>query len=111
MLLATLNSNIQGVTSGEHSGHDTPHSPLPITGKISSAVSDFVFISGVPIALHNSVTTEYDGCCGSSSGVVTATTSLLFHSSTKVARVSDPINTHSGSGSISATTHDFVFSQ
>lgn len=43
---ARLGDSIAGTTAGEHSGHATPHSPLPITGSISGNCSGDVFING-----------------------------------------------------------------
>ena len=47
---ARLGDSIAGTTAGEHSGHATPHSPLPITGSISGNCSGDVFINGQPAA-------------------------------------------------------------
>lgn len=75
---ARLGDSIAGTTAGEHSGHATPHSPLPITGSISGNCSGDVFINGQPAAYVGSVTTENDACCGSSQGSVGAGSGTVF---------------------------------
>jgi len=65
---ARLTDAVDGTTAGEHSGHVPPHSPEPFTGEISGACSGDVRVNGLAAATVGSITTERDGCCGSSRG-------------------------------------------
>ena len=67
---ARLTDAVDGTTAGEHSGHVPPHSPEPFTGEISGACSGDVRVNGLAAATVGSITTERDGCCGSSRGAV-----------------------------------------
>lgn len=75
---ARLNDSVTGTTAGEHSGHSPPHSPETFSGEISAGCSGDVFINGRPAATVGSVTTERDGCCGSSQGAVAVGSSTVF---------------------------------
>lgn len=99
--VARLNDSIYGITSGEHSGHSlNPHSPLPITGNISDNCSLNVFCNGIAVAHKGSVTTEVDGCCGSSSGSIAQGSSTVFVNNIPVSRKGDSISAHSGTAII-----------
>ena len=65
---ARLTDAVDGTTAGEHSGHVPPHSPEPFNGEISGACSGDVRVNGLAAATVGSITTERDGCCGSSQG-------------------------------------------
>ena len=69
---ARLTDAVDGTTAGEHSGHVPPHSPEPFTGEISGDCSGDVRVNGLAAATVGSITTERDGCCGSSQGAVAA---------------------------------------
>ena len=69
---ARLLDTVAGTTAGEHSGHVSPHPPLPFSGEISGGCSSNVRTNGRSAAIVTSVTTERDSCCGSSSGAVAA---------------------------------------
>jgi uncharacterized Zn-binding protein involved in type VI secretion len=103
---ARLNDTVAGTTGGEHSGHATPHSPMPFTGEISGGCSPNVFINGRPAATVGSVTTEQDGCCGSSNGSVAVGSSSVFINGKPAARLGDALAAHSGSGAISSGSGD-----
>ena len=101
-----LNDSVSGITAGEHSGHVPPHSPEPFSGEISAGCSGDVFINGRPAATVGSVTTERDGCCGSSQGSVAAGSSMVFINGKPAARNGDALSPHSGSGNISSGSGD-----
>lgn len=103
---ARLNDTVTGTTGGEHSGHATPHSPMPFTGEISARCSGDVFINGQPAATVGSVTTERDSCCGSSQGAVAVGSGSVFINGKPAARLGDTLAAHSGSGSISSGSGD-----
>lgn len=63
---ARITDAVAGTTAGEHAGHVPPHSPEPFSGEISGACSGTVRINGLSAATVGSITTERDGCCGSS---------------------------------------------
>lgn len=105
---ARQGDKIQGTTAGEHSGHIDAHSPLPISGEISGGCSPNVFINGQPAAIVGSITTERDGCCGSSTGNVAVGSSSVFINGRPAARLGDALNPHNGSGSISSGSDDVL---
>lgn len=65
-----------------------------------------VFINGRPAATVGSITTERDGCCGSSTGVVAAGSGSVFINGKPAARLGDALTPHSGSGAISGGSGD-----
>ena len=67
---ARITDAVAGTTAGEHTGHVPPHSPEQFSGEISGACSGTVRINGLAAATVGSITTERDGCCGSSEGTV-----------------------------------------
>ena len=89
---ARLTDAVDGTTAGEHSGHVPPHSPEPFTGEISGA--------GLAAATVGSITTERDGCCGSSRGAVAAGSGTVRINGKAAARTGDALAPHSGSGTI-----------
>ena len=97
---ARLTDAVDGTTAGEHSGHVPPHSPEPFTGEISGACSGDVRINGLAAATVGSVTTERDGCCGSSKGAVAAGSGTVRINGKAAARTGDALAPHSGSESI-----------
>lgn len=97
---ARLTDAVDGTTAGEHSGHVPPHSPEPFTGEISGACSGNVRINGLAAATVGSVTTERDGCCGSSQGAVAADSGTVRINGKAAARTGDALAPHSGSGNI-----------
>ena len=103
---ARLNDSVSGTTAGEHSGHVPPHSPEAFGGQISSGCSGNVFINGRPAATAGSVTTETDGCCGSSQGAVAAGSSSVFINGKPAARKGDALAAHSGSGEVASGSPD-----
>lgn len=103
---ARLNDSVTGTTAGEHSGHVPPHSPEAFGGQISSGCSGNVFINGRPAATAGSVTTETDGCCGSSQGAVAAGSSSVFINGKPAARKGDALAAHSGSGEVASGSSD-----
>lgn len=105
---ARLNDSVAGTTDGEHSGHVPPHSPEPFTGEISAECSGDVFINGRPAATVGSVTTERDGCCGSSKGTVAAGSGTVFINGKSAARNGDALSPHSGTGNISSGSGDVL---
>lgn len=98
--VSRLGDSISGTTAGEHSGHITPHSPLPITGNISGNCSPNVYVNGQPIALVGATTEEHDACCGTSSGVVSGCSSTVFANGRGVVRVGDTVTPHNGTASV-----------
>ncbi|MCL2085180.1 MAG: PAAR domain-containing protein [Oscillospiraceae bacterium] len=88
------------MTAGEHSGHPIPHGPLPITGFISGNVSANVYINALAAATIGSITTEYDGCCGTSRGAVGEGSSTVFINGRPAARIGDAVNVHNGAGEV-----------
>ena len=103
---ARLNDSIQGATAGEHSGHIPPHGVLPITGHISDNCSVDVFINSRPAAYISSITTEYDGCCGSSLGTVAEGSESVFINGIPAARLGDALHAHNGAGTVAAGSSD-----
>ena len=101
---ARFGDAVTGTTAGEHSGHVPPHSPETFTGEISGGCSSDVFINAIPAAVAGSVTTERDGCCGSSQGKVAVGSGSVFINGKPAARRGDAL--HSGSGQISAGSGD-----
>ena len=91
---ARLTDAVDGTTAGEHSGHVPPHSPEPFTGELSGACS------GLAAATVGSITTERDGCCGSSQGAVAAGSGTVRINGKAAARTGDALAPHSGSGTI-----------
>ena len=77
-----------------------PHSPEQFTGEISGACSGDVRINGLAAATVGSVTTERDGCCGSSQGAVAAGSGTVRINGKAAARTGDALAPHSGSGNI-----------
>ena len=99
---ARLGDAVLGVTAGEHTGHTTPHGPSQITGNISGNCSRNVFINGKPAAYIGSITTENDGCCGSSFGAVGAGSSSVNINGIPAARNGDALNAHNGTGIVNS---------
>ena len=105
---ARLNDSVTGTTAGEHSGHSPPHSPEPFSGEISAGCSSNVFINGRPAATVGSVTTERDGCCGSSQGAGAAGRATVVVTGKPAARNGDALAPHSGTGNISSGSGDVL---
>lgn len=103
---ARLGDAVTGTTAGEHAGHVPPHPPMAFSGEISGGCSPNVFINGVPAATVDSVTTERDGCCGSSQGKVAAGSGTVFINGKPAARIGDGLNAHNGSGKVAAGSED-----
>lgn len=103
---ARLNDEVAGTTSGEHSGHTPPHAPMVFSGKITGGCSGDVFINGRPAATAGSITTENDGCCGSSQGSIRVGSGSVFINGKPAARLGDALNAHSGSGSVAGGSSD-----
>lgn len=103
---ARLNDAVVGTTGGEHSGHAPPHSPMTFTGEISGGCSGDVFINGRPAATVGSITTERDGCCGSSQGAVAVGSGSVLINGKPAARLGDALAAHSGAGAISSGSGD-----
>lgn len=103
---ARLNDSVAGTTSGEHTGHVPPHSPEPFGGQISGGCSGNVFINGRPAATVGSVTTETDGCCGSSQGAVAAGSGSVNINGKPAARMGDTLAAHSGAGAVASGSSD-----
>ena len=97
---ARLTDAVDGTTAGEHSGHVPPHTPEPVTGEISGACSGDVRVNGLAAATVGSITTERDGCCGSSQGAVAAGSGTVRINGKAAARTGDALAPHSGSGTI-----------
>lgn len=97
---ARLTDKVDGTTAGEHSGHTPPHPPLPFAGEITGACSANVRINGLPAAIVGSITTERDGCCGSSAGAVAVGSGTVRINGTPAARLGDALAPHSGAGAI-----------
>ena len=97
---ARLTDAVDGTTDGEHSGHVPPHSPEPFTGEISGACSGDVRVNGLAAATVGSITTERDGCCGSSQGAVGAGSGTVRINGKPAARMGDALAAHSGSGTV-----------
>ena len=103
---ARLNDSVLGMTAGEHSGHSPPHPPEQFSGEISGGCSANVFINGRPAAVVGSITTERDGCCGSSQGTVAAGSGSVFINGLPAARLGDALAPHSGTGNITSGSAD-----
>lgn len=103
-----LNDTIQGMTSGEHSGHLVPHPPLPITGYINGNCSSDVMINGIPAATVGSTTFEQDACCGTNSGVVAQGSSTVFINGKPAARIGDKIDPHNGTANITGGSSNVI---
>lgn len=103
---ARLNDPVAGVTAGEHNGHSPPHGSLEFVGEISGGCAEGVYINGEPAAIVGSQTTERDGCCGSSNGVIAASSATVFITGRSAARLGDALRPHSGSGIITGGSAD-----
>lgn len=103
---ARLGDAIQGITSGEHSGHEEPHGPSAISGEISGGCSGDVFINGRPAGTVGSITTELDDCCGGGQGSVAAGSGSVFINGKPAARQGDALHAHNGEGQISSGSGD-----
>lgn len=97
---ARLTDAVDGTTAGEHSGHVPTHPPEPFSGEISGACSPTVQVNGLAAATVGSITTERDGCCGSSKGAVAAGSGTVRINGKAAARTGDALAPHSGSGTI-----------
>lgn len=105
--VAILNDPIEGMTLGEHHLHyDSPHGPLPITGKISGNVSSKVFINGLGIATVGSTTEETDACCGgdNSGGVIVGGFDKVTLRGKPIAMVGSEVDAHDGTASVSSSS-------
>ena len=91
---ARITDAVAGTTAGEHTGHVPPHSPEPFSGEISGACS------------VGSITTERDGCCGSSQGAVGAGSGTVRINGKPAARMGDTLAAHSGSGTVTGGSPD-----
>lgn len=103
---ARLNDAVAGTTAGEHSGHASPHPPMPFSGEIISGCCGDVLINGRPAATVGSITVERDDCCGSSLGSVAVGSSKVFIHGIPAARIGDALNAHNGTGSIISGSGD-----
>lgn len=104
---ARITDAVAGTTAGEHTGHVPPHSPEPFSGEISGACSGTVRINGLAAATVGSITTERDGCCGSSQGAVGAGSGTVrINGKVEAARMGDALEAHSGSGTVTDGSHD-----
>ena len=97
---------VAGTTAGEHTGHVPTHSPEPFSGEISGACSGTVRINGLSAATVGSITTERDGCCGSSQGAVGAGSGTVRINGKPAARMGDTLAAHSGSGTVTGGSPD-----
>ena len=86
---ARITDAVAGTTAGEHTGHVPTHSPEPFSGEISGACSGTVRINGLSAATVGSITTERDGCCGSSQGAVGAGSGTVRINGKPAARMGD----------------------
>jgi len=75
---------------------------MTFSGEISGACSSNVRINGMAAAVAGSITTERDGCCGSSAGAVAAGSGTVRVGGSPAARLGDALNPHSGSGTVTA---------
>ena len=105
---ARLGDAVYGITAGEHSGHTTPHPPMVFTGNISSNCSGNVFINGRPAAHIGSVTTENDGCCGTSHGIVAVGSGSVFINGIPASREGDALQPHSGNGIVNSGSGNVI---
>ena len=103
---ARLTDAVDGTTAGEHSGHAPPHPPEPFSGEISGACSPTVRINGLAAATVGSITTERDGCCGSSQGAVGTGSGTVRINGKPAARMGDALTAHSGSGTVTGGSPD-----
>ena len=97
---ARITDAVAGTTAGEHTGHVPPHPPEQFRGEISGACSVTVRINGLAAATVGSITTERDGCCGSSEGAVGAGSGTVRINGKPAARTGDALAAHSGSGTV-----------
>lgn len=98
---ARLTDSITGTDTGEHTGHDPPHTAVPITGQISGGCSPNVFINTLQAATVDSISTEHDDCCGTSLGKVAAGSGTVFINGKQAARIGDALQPHNGKANIS----------
>lgn len=99
-----LTDTIAGMTAGEHSTH--AHGPLPITGYIYSATSKNVIINDLEAATVQSVTIEYDDCCGHDFGIVAVGSSKCFVNGKASARIGDALRPHNGTANVTGGSHN-----
>lgn len=97
---ARITDAVAGTTAGEHTGHVPPHPQEQFSGEISGACSVTVRINGLAAATVGSITTERDGCCGSSEGAVGAGSGTVRINGKAAARMGDALAAHSGSGTV-----------
>lgn len=99
--VSRLGDGIIGVTSGEHSGHSSPHSPSTLTGNIAGACSSNVLTNNYPTATIGSVTEEHDSCCGTAYGSISGGSSRVYVNGIPIARSGDSVSPHNGTANIS----------
>ena len=63
-------------------------------------------INGLSAATVGSITTERDGCCGSSKGAVGAGSGTVRINGKPAARTGDALTAHSGSGTVTGGSPD-----
>ena len=93
---ARLSDTMNDTPYVEHSGHTQPCKGGIMTGHISAGCSSNVTINGIAAATVDSITSEYDACCGGRSGKVTSGSSIVNINGKPAARCGDTITTHTG---------------
>ena len=104
---ARMGDPVIGMTTGEHSGHTTPHLPMEFRGMVNQGSPD-VFINGIPAARQGDQTLERDNCCGFSYGSVKIGSGSVLINGRPAARQGDPLNAHNGEGSIAGGSGDVI---
>lgn len=96
--VAILGSQVLGMTSGEHHGHDPPHPPCTLTGVVIKG-SPKMRASGIGVALEYYPTSE-DDCCGPGNGTLDKIVHKIRVSGEWAQLVGDPTIPHNGTAKI-----------
>ena len=102
-----IGHKIQGMTTGEHEGHGTPHPPSVITGNTTSG-APHVFIGGIPMCRIGDTTVENDNCDTNQVGHIAEGSSSVFINGIAVAWLGSKINPHNGTAEVIEGC-DYVF--
>lgn len=96
--VAMVGATVQGMTTGEHHGHQSPHSPCTLTGAISGGTSK-LRSNGVFVSLAGHNVSEGD-CCGSGTGKLGSVQHKLRVNGVSVQIIGDATIPHNGSATI-----------
>lgn len=99
--VACVGSIVEGMTSGEHTGHPVPHAPCTLTGTVTEGTPKLL-VGGIPVSLEGHRVIEGDCCCGAkaSTGALGNQQNKLRVGGLSVQHETDPTKPHNGSAVI-----------